>query len=43
MSSPRTDLLAGVRDVAPLFLGVAPFGLVVGVEPVALWVGSVVV
>lgn len=36
MSSRRSAFRSGMRDVAPLLVGVAPFGLVVGVGMVAI-------
>ena len=31
MSTPRSDFISGIRDIAPLLLGAFPFGMVVGV------------
>lgn len=42
----RAELLGGVRDMAPLLVGLAPFGLLLGavvadsVNPVAAWAGT---
>ena len=33
--SPRSEFLAGVRDIAPVLLGTVPFGLVAGVAAVS--------
>ena len=33
--SPRSEFLAGVRDIAPVLLGTVPFGLVAGVAAIS--------
>lgn len=34
MSAPRTDFVAGMRDVAPAVVGLVPFGVVTGIAAV---------
>lgn len=41
MSSPRADFLSGVRVVAPILLGVVPFGMVAGVAAVGVGIPAV--
>lgn len=41
MTTPRSNFLAGVRDIAPILLGVAPFGLITGAAAVGVGFGGV--
>lgn len=46
VGDPRAEFLGGVRDMAPLLVGLAPFGLLLGaavadsVDPLAAWAGA---
>ena len=39
--SPRTEFLAGARDIAPVLLGTIPFGLVAGVATVSAGMSAI--
>lgn len=41
MSSPRTEFIQGAKDISPVLLGVAPFGLISGITAVAVGLTAV--